>query len=277
MILLLVLLLSACHLPTSSQVDRVALGLAQTGVARTQAALTQADRDAGSGPGQPVQEAAAPVVPPTATLTARPLATATQTLTPTLSPPMVTVSCNTNCRTGPGDPYEIVGALLEDEQAEVIGISSDGGTWIIQNPDGDGECWLWGYYASVSGPIEGLPVRTPPPTPTPQFTWAGAWTSYHAVPGDWLFVEQALTVTVSGQTFNGVLDLGFGDTRILTGTISEDYLSVSGSWTSAFNQGNFKFYALGTNQFQGFDYDTKLWEWCGARGGAARPSPCLKQ
>jgi hypothetical protein len=84
------------------------------------------------------------------------------------SVPMVSVSMATNCRTGPGEPYEIVGALGVGERAEVIGRNQSGDTWIIRLPsDPSVTCWLWGYYATVEGDTAGLTIYTPPPTPTP--------------------------------------------------------------------------------------------------------------
>ncbi len=103
---------------------------------------------------------------PTATFTLTP--TATITLTPTSGVPMVSVSENTNCRTGPGVVYDLVGALLVGEQAVVVGKYTAGNYWIINNPNGSGTCWLWGQYATVTGNTLGLPEYAPPPTPTPQ-------------------------------------------------------------------------------------------------------------
>ena len=289
-LLVCALALTACNLPFSrgaEAVDPVALGVAQTSVALTQAALTQAANPAASGdPVQPVQEPDQPQPPPdaaaTSTLTLAPSLTLTPewtptvTLTATLSVPMVSVSRNTNCRTGPGEPYEIVGALMENEEAEVVGISSDGGTWIIKNPDGPGECWLWGYYATVTGPTEGLEVYLTPPTPTPEFTWAGNWTAYLGPTDDPAVIAYTLAVTVAGQNFSGLMDGAAGPMN-LTGTISADYLSVSGNWDDGFSAGTFKFYALGTDQFQGNGSDPfGPFKWCGGKGGAGMPSPCYK-
>ena len=83
---------------------------------------------------------------------------------------MVTVSQNTNCRTGPGVVYDLIGGLLIGEKAEVVGKYSAGNYWIINNPDSSGTCWLWGQYATVTGNTAGLPEYTPPPTPTPTIT-----------------------------------------------------------------------------------------------------------
>ena len=54
--------------------------------------------------------------------------------------------------------------------------------WIVNNPDRPGECWLWGQYASVSGDTSSLPVRTPPPTPTPLAP--GSLSGYAYIDGD---------------------------------------------------------------------------------------------
>jgi hypothetical protein len=93
------------------------------------------------------------------------------TATPTLGPPMVSVSANTNCRAGPGDIYDYLGALLVGEEALVTGKLADESYWYIENPDAPPpQCWLWGMYATVSGDKSGIPVLTAPPTPTPENT-----------------------------------------------------------------------------------------------------------
>ena len=99
----------------------------------------------------------------------------TFTITPTAtsSIPMLTVSVNTNCREGPGTGYELLGALLVGETAEVVGRPASGSSnyLIIKNPDGPENCWVWLEHATVTGDLSGLPYITPPPlatdTPTP--------------------------------------------------------------------------------------------------------------
>ena len=120
-----------------------------------------------------LQETPNVVLPPppgaTATFTNTPPATETPTMTLTLTPsvPMVSVSQDTNCRTGPAKIYDYVGALLIGETAEVVGKNTSEGYWIIKNPDSSGTCWLWGYYATVSGNTANLPEYDVPATPTP--------------------------------------------------------------------------------------------------------------
>jgi hypothetical protein len=83
----------------------------------------------------------------------------------------VTVSQNTNCRAGPGQPYTSLGVLTIGQKAKLVGKSVDGEYWIIENPNGRGTCWLWGNYATVEGDPSRLPVMTPPPPPPPTATF----------------------------------------------------------------------------------------------------------
>lgn len=275
-LLCLILALTACNLPGAGDSDEAALAIAQTQIALTQTALAadgeappaQDPEDPAAGTPQPPEEPT-----PTPTITLSP----TQTLTSTLAVPMVSVTRNTNCRTGPGEPYEIIGALMEGEEAEVVGVSADGGTWIIQNPDREGECWLWGQYADVTGPTDGLRVYETPPTPTPAFVWEGAWTIYNFVPGDPVDTF-LMNITVDGDAFTGVITVDPAFTVNLTGTLSDDRLSVTGTWTSPTFDGTFAYYALGANQFQGSGRrEGILAAWCGSRDGAGMPDPCLRE
>ncbi len=79
---------------------------------------------------------------------------------------MVSVTVNTNCRTGPGKAYPRVGALLVGQSARVVARDPTGGYLYIENPAHRGTfCWLWGQYARLSGPQVNLPVFTPVPLP----------------------------------------------------------------------------------------------------------------
>jgi len=112
---------------------------------------------------------------PTETPTITPTATETQTpfqiFTATSTIVLMSVSTPTNCRNGPGKVYNRVGAIVTDQQAEVVGKTADGEYWYIRNPDHPSDfCWAWGEYATLTGPVQLLPVFTPPPTPTPTLT-----------------------------------------------------------------------------------------------------------
>ena len=266
------LALSGCFMPGFNQSGLSSEDLSATIVAMTVTALqggAQGDADGAQ------EESGAPSTS-TSTLTLMPSLTATVTQTPVPPVPLVSVSLDTNCRSGPGKIYDWIGALLVGEEAVVVGRSGDGQYWIIENPDQNGECWLWGNYASVTGPAAGLPIYTPPPTPTPVFTWAGNWTTYNGPPAG-PYVSYPMTVSVEGSTFTAAVDIGGGGVVNLVGTISEDLLSVYGNWSSPNNSGTFGFFALGKNQFQGNGNDGSVWAWCGGRGSAGQPAPCLKE
>ncbi|HMZ43647.1 MAG TPA: hypothetical protein PLI15_11360 [Anaerolineales bacterium] len=146
--------------------------------------------------------------PPTATPT--PTVVPTLPFTPTAETPFITVSVDTNCRSGPGKVYDVVGALLVGEFAEVFGRDPSNNYWYILNPDSNDPefCWVWGKYATLTGPAMLAPVFTPPPTPTatatslptPKFTVE--YTSMDSCNGFW-WVELKLKNT-GGIPFKSV-------------------------------------------------------------------------
>jgi len=156
LLLVFILLLGACVPPTAAPDEPVDLDaiVTQT-MAALEAELTAtAPADTGEGEAPPPDAPAATDTPIPPTLTS--------------AVPYVSVSVDTNCRTGPGQVYDYVGALLVGELAEVVGRESTGRFWYIRNPDGITEfCWVWDEYATLRGDTALLPVLTPPPTPTP--------------------------------------------------------------------------------------------------------------
>jgi len=169
----------ACAVPAFSTPDTgsISTAAAQTVIAGlTQSALQPLSSPTLAAP----SETLSPATPEPPTVTATPTETAspTSTLIPTLpftatiEIPLITVSVPTNCRNGPGKVYNMVGALLIGQVAEVYGKDISGNYWYIRNPGaGDAYCWVWGEYATVIGPVPLLPVLTPPPTPLPTFTF----------------------------------------------------------------------------------------------------------
>lgn len=228
--MMLILVILACGPPAAPTSDPNALSTAiqQTMIVHTLTALAanqqqppqQQDQ---SQPGQQGQ-------PPTAThtvqvVTVTPSATLPPTNTFTPSVPMVSVSVDTNCRFGPGKGYELLGALLVGEQAEIIARDPSGYYWYIKNPDRGGFCWLWGNYATTTGNTGSLPVFTPPatptftPTPTPEPEFTVVYTDVENC-GDWHFdfritntgsiiwqsVSITVTDTVTGEPANHIDD-----------------------------------------------------------------------
>jgi len=133
LLVVLVLILSACNMPQSQ-------GQSETAIAETVAARMTLPGDEDQG----------------TVITDLPSSSAVQ----------ITVSVDTNCRSGPDAVYDRLGVLMAGETAEVVGRRAVADYWVIQNPDAPGTCWLWGMYATLVGDVSLLPEMTPPPTPT---------------------------------------------------------------------------------------------------------------
>jgi hypothetical protein len=126
---------------------------------------------------QPALPSATSELPPPASLTPTPTLTFTASFTPSQTPsstasiPLVSVSVQTNCRSGPGAEYDLLGVLPVGQTAQVLGQDPNSGYWIIRLPSNPAIiCWLWGQHSTVLGNTAGLPVYAPPPTPTLKVT-----------------------------------------------------------------------------------------------------------
>jgi hypothetical protein len=76
----------------------------------------------------------------------------TGTITPTYSVPILRVLEQTNCRTGPGQDYEVVYTYLSWKELEIVGAYPQENYWLVKSPESPtGECWLWGGYVEVKG------------------------------------------------------------------------------------------------------------------------------
>lgn len=165
----LAVILAGCTLPFGFTIvpsgDEVATAIQETFIAMTLEALEAnppQDQEA-QQPAEQQQEEQAP----TATFTpATPSPTLPPTATHTPGTSMVSVSVDTNCRSGAGQSFEQLGFLLVGEEIEIVARDPGSQFWYVKNPDQGGFCWLWGYYATTTGNVEALPVFTPPPTPT---------------------------------------------------------------------------------------------------------------
>lgn len=73
----------------------------------------------------------------------------------------------TNCRVGPGKSYEILSVLHTRKVVNIIARHRTDDFWVIENPAGSGYCWVWGYYATITGSKSNVPIWEAPPTPTP--------------------------------------------------------------------------------------------------------------
>jgi hypothetical protein len=116
-------------------------------------------------------EASTPIVTATAsprvTRTASAAGSATTTITPTYTVPILTVRESTNCRTGPGEAYEVVVTYLTGKELEIVGRYDPGNFWLVKsNESPTGTCWLWGEFVEVTGSYWAVSSVTPPPTVT---------------------------------------------------------------------------------------------------------------
>lgn len=154
----------ACAVPAVPAIPDTATPVdLNTAIMQTVSALTM---NAPSETASPTQEATATFTLEPSTATSTETATATLELTSTLSITLISVSVDTNCRSGPGKVFENKGFLLVGESVEVFGVDPTNSYWYIRNPDSDTEfCWVWGKYATLTGPTSQLPIHTPPPTP----------------------------------------------------------------------------------------------------------------
>ncbi|MDQ2691323.1 MAG: hypothetical protein M3Y68_04765 [Chloroflexota bacterium] len=91
----------------------------------------------------------------------------TTTITPTYSVPILTVRESTNCRTGPGEGYEVVVTYLTGKELEIIGRYDPGNFWLVRsNESPAGTCWITGEFSEVTGSTGSVPSVTPPATAT---------------------------------------------------------------------------------------------------------------
>jgi hypothetical protein len=115
-----------------------------------------------------------------------------------------------------------------------------------------------------------VPTQTSTPTASEIYTpvdWTGKWTAFFGDEGGLLF-RADLFITREGNTITGV-----HSTQIFTGTLSEDGLSILGTWVNPPVNGTFSWSIVGENQFCGnTDGD---FAYCAARNGASRPDPCI--
>ena len=228
---------SACDLPLfpAQDTDVISTSAAQTVIAR----FTQSAVPVTSPPTNPVLETPAststpepPTLTPTITLTPTPIFTVTPLI------PFISVSVPTNCRVGPGKVYEMTGALLVGETAQILARDPTGRYWYIRNPDSSfGYCWVWGEYATISGYTGSLPVYTPPPTPTPTLTptpspdFEFSYASLDTCSGSW-WVEFKVRNTGSVLFRSAGITVKDTVTDVTLSTLTDGFVDINGCLTS---------------------------------------------
>jgi hypothetical protein len=165
LLLILILISLACNMPggTPTQDPQDQINAAFTQAAQTvSAALTAIPTPMINTPAPSATSDSA-----IATATVTPIAFPTGG-GPTAALPAISVSVDTNCRSGPGKIYDRVGGLLVNQTALIYGREQTRDYWYIRLPSDEKIfCWVWGEYATIAGDTELVPVFTPPPSPTP--------------------------------------------------------------------------------------------------------------
>ena len=110
---------------------------------------------------------------------------------------------------------------------------------------------------------------------TASFIWEGDWfVAITNLAGEIDVVMMVpMTITVDGTTFTG-----FWMDEAYSGTISDDGLSVSGTWFGPGGSGPFTMYALGLTQFHGnIHVEGEVYGLCGSRDTPDFPSHCRRE
>jgi hypothetical protein len=187
---------------------------------------------------------------------------------------IITVSEDTNCRSGPRVDYDLVAIVMAGEELEVVATYPFAPYVVIKTPRESGNCWLWLEYADssdLSG--QGLPEATQPPTPIADpdpFDWSGNWRVW--VEGD----PYIMYVYVNGNHFTGEFIAANQDHVVLSGTLDGNHQMVTGTFQWGGRSESFVAYARVTagNIFVG-QWGPGLADFCGARAGVQQPHPCL--
>jgi hypothetical protein len=144
----------------------------------------------------------------------------------------ISVTVDTNCRSGPGMVYDYRGGLFVGETAEVVGKSPGGNYWYIRLPRSPGTfCWVTGEYATVNGDTALLPVFTPAPTPTPVAAFVFSYKNFGVGPGNQcLLFDVKNTGSVIWESFR--LEAR-NTTQGVGGTITRDEFTNFDQWCAS--------------------------------------------
>ena len=87
--------------------------------------------------------------------------------------PFAIANRNANCREGPGTEYDIDGALLLDEQADIVGRLADSSWFLITLPDSALNCWISAITVDTEGNVADVSIASAPPPPPEEEQPAG--------------------------------------------------------------------------------------------------------
>ena len=153
---------------------------------------------------------------------AMPIATLIPTLIPTptafSSDPTVMAVRDANVRKGDSTSYEVVGSLLNNNSAPVLGVSALGSGWyLIRLPNGT-QGWIAPSVVQASGNFANVPRVNPPPLPTatPIPATATPNSAINLVAGNFSFAPGSPNCN---QPFNVFMDVANFGTIASPGTI----------------------------------------------------------
>jgi uncharacterized protein YraI len=84
---------------------------------------------------------------------------------PITGPAYLNALVPTNCYTGPGTQFPVLGILQSGQLSPFLGRDASGVWWLIQHPGSIGQCWVWGG-VQITGNVAVIPV-VPGTGPTP--------------------------------------------------------------------------------------------------------------
>ena len=209
------MLLSACK--TSAAAPTVDLQAQITQTMQALATDVQATLQAAVPTAAPPTNTPLPTDTPLPTETPAPTATPeiAATSEPTTAPAINAVARmvkNTNCRSGPSTAFPMVFIALQGESLKILSGTTVDKYVIVENPTVSGQsCWLWTEFVEVQGDLTGLPVVTPPPTPTSSIRYSLSYVRIDACTG-WSLVfkvtntgsstMESYTIVATDQTAN---------------------------------------------------------------------------
>ncbi|MCJ7434646.1 MAG: SH3 domain-containing protein [Anaerolineales bacterium] len=87
--------------------------------------------------------------------------TAISIVTKSGGPAILTVTDNTNCRSGPGTNYAKLTTIPAGTTVTIVARYASGNYWIVTPADGSANCWVQGNLGTVTGDAAILPEITP--------------------------------------------------------------------------------------------------------------------
>ncbi|MEA3327670.1 MAG: SH3 domain-containing protein [Chloroflexota bacterium] len=158
--------------------------------------------------------------------------------------PIATALEAVHVRSGPGTQFPSYGVAAKGASAEVIGVSDDGGWWVVNLPVDiapDGQGWASAEYVQVEGG-EDMPVIPPPPMPpiediptppagTPTAT-ALDYINVRSGPGVQYPVHFVAAKGATGEVLGVSEDQAWWVIKLSTDLVSEEQGWVSAEWVS---------------------------------------------